>query len=140
MSIGKLGLPPMKEVLWLSVGAISARMGIPRLLTMFPVLASNGYIRAASRVGIAAAASMLARKVLKENSKAFIYGVLANQIPEAVNDIAAQAGFSLGMEDAENQLSMYTYSSPQLPAGGGTGMGMFTASPLGLGDQEVTVG
>ena len=138
----KLGLPPMKEVLWLSLGAVGAQMGVPKIITLaagaLPIVGTNGYVRGATRVVIAAAASILARKVLKENAKPFIYGVLANQIPQAVNDIAAQAGFSLGLEEPENQLSMYTYSSPQLPNGAGRPMGMYTATPLG--EEDVTVG
>jgi hypothetical protein len=137
--ISKLGLPPIKEVMWLTVGAISARMLVPRALVMFPMLSTNGYIRAASRVGIAAVASLLAGKVLKGNAKPFIYGVLANQIPEAVNDIAAQAGFKLGLEDAENQLALGTYwGNETRPALASPEVGMYTG--VGLEDSEVVIG
>lgn len=138
VSVAKLGLPPVKEIMWLTAGAVSARMLVPRALTMLPVLSTNGYIRGASRIVISAAASFLAGKFLKGNAKPFIYGVLANQIPEAVNDVAAQAGFKLGMEDAENELSLGTYfgneNRPQLAA---PEIGMYT----GMEEEEpVSIG
>lgn len=137
LRMGKLGLPPVREIAWLSAGAIAARMLVPRALTMLPMLSSNGYIRAASRVAIAAVASLLAGKVLKGNAKPFIYGVLANQVPEAINDVAAQAGFKLGLEDAENDLSLGTYyGNANRPALAEPEVGMYT----GMESQEVEVG
>jgi hypothetical protein len=129
----------MREIVWLSAGAVAARMLVPRALTLLPVLSSNGYIRAASRVAISAVASLLAGKVLKGNAKPFIYGVLANQMPEAINDIAAQAGFKLGMEDAENELSLGTYyGNDNRSALAQPEVGMYTG--MELEDAGVEVG
>ena len=123
----------MKEMLWLSLGAVGAQMGVPKIITLaasaLPIVGTNGYVRGATRVAIAAAASILARKVLKENAKPFIYGVLANQIPQAVNDIAAQAGFALGLEEPENQLSMYTTRPPSFRTGPGARWGCIPLLP-----------
>lgn len=139
ISMGKLGLPPVREIVWLSAGAIAARMLVPRALTMLPMLSANGYIRGASRVAIAAVASLLAGKVLKGNAKPFIYGVLANQVPEAVNDVAAQAGIKLGLEEAENELSLGTYyGNANRPALAAPGVGMYTGmEEAELGEVEV---
>ena len=139
LRLPKLGLPPMKEVAFLTVGAIAARMLVPKVLTMVPSLSANGYLRAASRVGISAVASLLAGKILKGNAKPFIYGVIASQFPEAVNDVATQAGFNLGMSDGENMLSLGTYyGNANRPALAAPELGIYTG--MAAEDPEFVVG
>ncbi len=140
LSLSKLGLPPFKEMAWLTVGALAARVGVPRVIAALPILNKNGYTRALSRVGITAAASLVAQKVLKGNAKTFIYGVVANQLPEAVNDVASEMGFHLGLEDGENNLSLYTNSMPAgLPIHSDGGMGVYTGV-AGVDEYEVPLG
>jgi hypothetical protein len=109
--ISKLGLPPVREMAFLAAGAVAARMLVPRALLMLPMLSANGYVRAVSRVAIVGVASLLAQKALGANARTFIYGAVANQLPEAVNDVASQFGVKLGLEEPENELSLYTMSA-----------------------------
>lgn len=138
LTLSKLGFPPFKEVAWLTVGALAARIGVPRAIAALPILNKNGYVRALSRVGLSALASLVASKALKGNAKPFIYGVIANQMPEAVNDVAAQMGVSLGLEEGENNLALYTSSQPAGLLGADGDMGTYTG--LEADDFSVPLG
>lgn len=138
--ISKLGLPPVKEMAFLAAGAIAARIAVPRVLLMLPMLSGNGYVRAVSRVGLVGVASLLAQKALGSNARGFIYGAIANQLPEAVNDVAAQFGVKLGLEEPENELSMYTMSLGQIEdRSAPEGVGIYTDQNA-LNADEVPVG
>lgn len=116
LNIGRaLPLPGLKEVAFLGAGAVVAGAGIPRVLIMVPFLSKNPYVRAASRVGLLAVLGVVAKKVLKENSKPFIYGAVASQIVPVANDVLGNFGVKLGLaEDAENELELYTEEAPAL--------------------------
>jgi hypothetical protein len=125
---------------FLAAGAIAARIAVPRVLLMLPMLSTNGYVRAVSRVAIVGAASMLAQKALGSNARGFIYGAIANQLPEAINDVAAQFGVKLGLEEPENELSMYTMSMGQIEdRSAPEALGIYT-DPNALNADEVPVG
>lgn len=137
--ISKLGLPPVKEMAFLAAGAIAARIAVPRVLLMLPMLSGNGYVRAVSRVALVSVASLIAQKALGANARGFIYGAIANQLPEAVNDVAAQFGVKLGLEEPENELSMYTMSLGAIEDRSGPDLGIYT-DPNALSADEVPVG
>lgn len=110
LSVAKLGLPPMKEVLYLGLGAFAGRLAVPFVLAKVPMLSANPIVRAISRLGIVAAAGMAARIVFKQNARMFVYGVLANQAPEIVNDLLSMTGTKLA--DGNQELELYTGSDP----------------------------
>jgi len=122
--IGKLGLPPMKEVLFLGLGAYAGRIAIPQILARVAFLNSNPIIRGVSRLAMVLAIGALSKPVLKQNSKMFTYGLLANQLPESVNDFLSLTGMKLA--DGNAELEMYTM--PALPGPQQGGLGLYTLS------------
>ena len=121
--ISKLGLPPMKEVLFLGLGAYAGRIAIPQILARVAFLNSNPIIRGISRLGMVLAIGALSKPVLKQNAKMFTYGLLANQLPESVNDFLSLTGMKLA--DGNAELEMYTMPAIPAPAGG---LGLYTLS------------
>ena len=122
--IGKLGLPPMKEVLFLGLGAYAGRIAIPQILARVAFLNSNPIIRGVSRLAMVLAIGALSKPVLKQNAKMFTYGLLANQLPESVNDFLSLTGMKLA--DGNAELEMYTM--PALPGPQQGGLGLYTLS------------
>lgn len=131
ISIRKLGLPPVSEMLYLGLGAFAGRILVPNVLARVPMLSANPIVRAISRLGIVAVASIAAGKVFKSNGRFLAYGLLANQIPEVVNDVLAMTGAKLS--DGNQELELYT-TAAALPAAGAPGMGLYTLSD----GQEMT--
>lgn len=139
----RIGLPPMKEIAFLGLGAVSANLGVSRALTALPpIFSTHPLARAASRLALVAAAGFVAQKALGKNerSKAFLYGALANQVPLALNDVLSLTGVKLS--DGEEELSLYTLSggsyAPQI--GEGTSnptVGLYT---MNEGDTAPVIG
>lgn len=131
--VSKLGLPPVREILFLGVGAFAGRILIPNVLARVPFLTSNPIIRAVSRLGLIAVAGYAAKMVLKQNARMFTYGILANQAPEIVNDVLALTGTKLS--DGNSELELYTSPSGYLPAAPASGLSLYT-----LGDEDGSMG
>lgn len=127
-SVSKLGLPPVKEMAWLAGGAVAARALVPRAMTALPILTKNPIVRGLSRLGIVAAAALLAKKALGQNARAFVYGALANQLPESLNDFLSLAGIKLS--DGNAELELYTLSQGEAveEMEYQPGMGLYTLS------------
>jgi hypothetical protein len=130
LSMSKLGLPSMKDVLFLGAGAFAGRIGIPQVLARVPMLNQNAVVRGFSRLGLVAAAGFLASKILKQNGKMFTIGLLANQVPEVLNDFLSLTGIKLA--DGNDELGFYT-GGGYLPPAPAKGMGMYT---LTEGDES----
>lgn len=132
LSTARIGLPPLSEILTLTGGALIARAGIPRVLVAVPFLSKNPIVRAFSRVGLVLAGGFLAKKALGDKAKVFVYGALANQLPEAVNDVLSLAGIKLS--DGNQDLELYTMSGgPEEIEAGEEEVSLYTVSD---GDQE----
>ena len=138
--VQKIGLPPVKEIALLGVGAVAAEAGIARALTMLPpIFSTHPIARAVSRLALVAAAGFAAQKILsRENAKAVLYGALANQAPKIVNDVLSLTGVKLS--DGEDDLALYTLSAGEPQIGQGENqptVGMYTMSE---GDSEPVLG
>lgn len=123
--ISKLGLPPAREILFLGLGAFAGRVLVPNVLARVPFLNSNPVIRAVSRLALVAVSGYAAKMVLKQNARMFTYGVLANQVPEVVNDLLSMTGMKLS--DGNDDLGLYTGRDPyqSLPAAA-PGLSLYT--------------
>lgn len=127
ISVAKLGLPPAREMLYLGLGAFAGRLAVPFVLAKIPMLSANPVVRAVSRLGIVAAAGIAAKMVFKQNARMFVYGVLANQAPEIVNDLLSMTGTKLA--DGNQELELYTGMDPYQmrgPAPAAPGLSLFT--------------
>lgn len=126
--ISKLGLPPAKEVIFLGLGAFAGRVLVPNVLARVPFLSSNPIIRAVSRLGLVAIAGYAAKMVMKQNARMFTYGLLANQVPEVVNDVLSMTGAKLS--DGNQELELYTGADPyqMRAAAPAPGLSLYTLS------------
>lgn len=135
-SVAKLGLPPAREILYLGLGAFAGRLAVPLVLAKVPMLSTNPLVRAASRLGLVAVAGIAAKMVFKQNARMFVYGVLANQAPEIVNDVLSMTGMKLS--DGNQELELYTGADPYQVNGGRGAAPALSMYTLNEGEESMT--
>lgn len=130
--VRKFGLPSVSTMLWLGAGAFTGRLVIPQVLARLPILSANPVIRGVSRLALVAVGGFAAKMALGSKAENFTLGLLANQVPEVVNDFLSLTGVKLADGNSEldyNQVpGMGFYTAPTQEQ---TGLSLYTDEGAG---------